>query len=194
MLKHFLLTVLTVGLFAAGAPASATVGGPNVDIEYLGSTEDPQRNDFIFIRANATNNEAFSVRTRVYFTVDYPDGRTRTYSVLSADFPGGASVQIQKIKRIKLPIPADAPGGTYTVTLYAADDIANGGATYDTDTFTFTLDPIVARGGGGPVVPDVDIEFLGATEDPQRNDFVFIRARASNNEASTVRTRIFFDV
>ncbi|MEL6616873.1 MAG: T9SS type A sorting domain-containing protein, partial [Bacteroidota bacterium] len=70
----------------------------------------------------------------------------RTYSVLSVNFPGNSSFQVQKIKRIKLPIPADAPDGTYNVTIYAADDISNGGQIYDTDMFSFTLGPVVCSG------------------------------------------------
>ncbi|MEL6615280.1 MAG: T9SS type A sorting domain-containing protein [Bacteroidota bacterium] len=120
--------------------------GPNVSIDVLGWTDMPQRNDFVFIRALATNNGA-TTRTRVYFTVDYPNGATRTYSVLSSDFPANSSFQVQQIKRMKFPIPADAPGGTYTVTVYAADDIASGGTIYDTDMFTFDLAPLAPKTG-----------------------------------------------
>ncbi|MEL6612309.1 MAG: T9SS type A sorting domain-containing protein [Bacteroidota bacterium] len=119
-----------------------------VEIDVLGATGIPQRNDFVFIRALATNNSASTIRTRVYFTVDYPDGSTRTYSVLSSDFPGGTSFQVQQIKRMKFPLTPDAPAGTYTVTVFAADDIANGGTIYDSDAFTFDLDPIAPTKAG----------------------------------------------
>lgn len=116
------------------APAS---GG--VEIDVIGFTDEPQRDDYVFIRALATNNSASTIRTRIFFTVEYPDGSDRTYSVLSSNFPGNSSFQVQQIKRMRFPLASDAPAGTYTVTVYAADDIASGGTVYDSDSFTFDL-------------------------------------------------------
>lgn len=130
------------GTASATVTFTAVGGLPDVDIDLISWTTPPMRNDAVFIRALATNNEPMTVRTRVYFTVDRPDGSNRTYSVLSTNFPGNSSFQVQKIKKVKFPLAADAPAGTYTVTIYVSEDIAAGGAIYDSDSFTFVLPPL----------------------------------------------------
>lgn len=115
---------------------------PNVDIEHITCTCTPERGDWVFFRAWLMNHEAFTVRTRIHYLIEYPNGVTRHHSVLSKDVPGGFVGQIQHFRRMKFFLPDDAPEGTYTVTMYASADIADGGAIYDSDSFTFELPPL----------------------------------------------------
>lgn len=96
----------------------------------------------------ATNFEAADVQSRVHMDVLYPNGATRHYSVLSKSFPALSSFQVQHVKRMKIPLAADAPAGTYTVTLRIGADILDGGAGYDTDVFTFDLPPLPISANG----------------------------------------------
>ena len=123
---------------------------PDVTIEYLSSTPDPQRREWIYIQARVTNHEPERLRALVSFDVTSPTSETTHYNVLSRVFPPGRPVDVHTLKDVRFRLRANAPAGTYTVTLNVGERVLEGGAIYDTDTFTFDLPAASAGVASGP--------------------------------------------
>ncbi|MEM1057410.1 MAG: T9SS type A sorting domain-containing protein [Bacteroidota bacterium] len=142
----------------------------DISIAVNTSDSNPTRNESVFFRGPVTNNGSATEFVYVYFTVDVPGFGTYQRNLGGLFLDPGQTVNYRDIPGARrknfVPVPPDAPAGTYTVTVVAATD-TDGTTVFDSDSFQFTLPPLTTKGGGALVTGEVGASpnpFRGATE------------------------------
>lgn len=179
--------------FAQGLPFLVMgPAGPNVSIAVNTSDVNPERGEAVFFRGPVTNNGGTDQPVYVYFTYDIPGVGTFKRNLGGRTLDPGESFNYRDFQNSKnfVPVTEDAPAGTYTVTVYAASD-RFGTEIYDTDSFTFTLDPIApppAQAAQVPGASSLEVGGLGAAPNPFRDQTEIRYALA---ESGDVDLRVF---
>ncbi|MEM1053913.1 MAG: T9SS type A sorting domain-containing protein [Bacteroidota bacterium] len=173
MLYRFSFAALALALIAAPqAQASADLGG-SVSITVNTFDSNPERGEGVFFRGPLTNESGVTEFVYVYFVVERPDGSTFKKNLGGLFLDDGQTVNYRDIpgqkKKNFVAIPDDAPGGTYTVTLFAATD-RFGTTVFDTDSFQFEIAPMtLATSAAAPTASSLEIAAPVAAPNPFRD-------------------------
>lgn len=118
---------------------------PQVTLEIESYNSTPERGESVFFRGPSTNVGTVPVRAYYWSTYETPDGRTRRTNLGGLTLQPGQTINFRQFRKNRILLPADAPEGDYTVTVYVSEK-DRFGPILDSDLFVIKLGPLAQPG------------------------------------------------